>query len=180
MRLLRDRIDVIASNNPAFAFISFADSLLVKQVWSVGHVDSEISYTYSPESLFPAVIQLREAILETLGLSSYAIMSQGINAYADNEASYQSTVGNHFSFNTLGLPFAQILATEEAARSAIRSDVHAPAELYIDTMFYRSLNFKVEFDKNQLELYPYRSPMTKSATSMYVAMNVSEILENLK
>lgn len=178
LRNLRDRIDEIAKRNPTYAFISFADSLLVKQVWSVGHVDSQIAYTYSPEELFPVVIELQRAFKDTLGVPAYAVMTQGINAYTDEDASYQSSAGNHFSFNTLGLPFAQLMAIEDAARKAIRSGIHDPAELYMDTMFYRSLKLKFEFDKNKLKPHSYRSPMTKSTDSKYVATTVLEIFEN--
>lgn len=180
LRELRDRIDEIAKRNPAYAFISFADSLLVKQVWSVGHVDSEITYTYSPEELFPVVVELQRAFNDTLGVPAYAVMTQGVNAYADEEASYQSSAGNHFSFNTLGLPFAQLMAIEESARKAIRSKSHAPAGLYLDSMLFRSLKLKHEFNKRSLQLHPYRSPMTKSESSAYVATEVQDILDKLQ
>jgi hypothetical protein len=81
LRQLRDRIDDIADRHAGFAFISFADSVLIKQIWSVGHVDSGIKYTYSPEALLPVVSELRNAFLETLGVSTYTVMTQGINAY---------------------------------------------------------------------------------------------------
>ena len=48
---LRERIDRIAGDNPGAAFVSFADSLLVKTNWSVGKYDSEITYSYEPEAL---------------------------------------------------------------------------------------------------------------------------------
>lgn len=180
LRSLRDRIDDIAKRHPSYAFISFADSLLVKQVWSVGHVDSKITYTYSPEELFPVVVELQLAFKEALGVPAYAVMTQGINAYADEDASYQSSAGNHFSFNTLGLPFAQLMAIEDAARKSIRSNIHDPAELYMDSMFFRSLKLKFEFDKSKIKTHPYRSPMTKSASSSYVATTVREIVEGFK
>lgn len=180
LRHLRDRIDDIADSHTDFAFISFADSLLVKQVWSVGHVDSDIKYTYSPEALLPVASELRDAFMETLGVPTYAVMTQGVNAYDVNTSLHTSTKGNHVSLDTLGLPFAQLMSIEEAARQAIRSKVHPPAELYLDVMFFRSLRLKHEFDKKKLPVYQYQSPMTKSFNSGYVTASLNEILGHLK
>ena len=180
LRHLRDRIDDIADFHADFAFISFADSLLVKQVWSVGHIDSDIKYTYSPEALLPVVSELRDAFMGTLGVLTYAVMTQGINAYEGGTSLHTSTNGNHVSLDTLGLPFAQLMSIEEAARKAIRSKVHPPAELYLDATFFRSLRMKHEFDKKKLPVYQYQSPMTKSFNSGYVATSLDEILSNLK
>lgn len=180
LRSLRDRIDAVAEQYPDFAFISFADSLLVKQVWSVGHVHSSIKYTYSPELLLPVVSELIQAFKEALGLSAYGIMTQGLNAYSDDISLYRSAQGNHVSLNTLGLPFAHLMAIEVAARHAIKKGIHAPAELYLDSTFFRSLKMRFEFEKNRLETYPYLSPITKSPKATYVATSVGEIIGNLK
>lgn len=180
LRTLRDRIDTIADRYPDFAFISFADSLLVKQVWSVGHVHSSITYTYAPELLLPVVSELLKAFKEALGLSAYGIMTQGLNAYSDDVTLHRSAKGNHISLNTLGLPFAQLMAIEEAARRGIRTAAHPAAELYLDSTFFRSLKLKYEFDKNRLTPHTYQSPMTKSLKATYVATSVRELTDNLK
>lgn len=180
LRQLRDEIDAIADRYPGFAFISFADSLLVKEAWSVGHVDSEIEYTYSPEKLLPVVISLREAFERTLGVPAYAVMTQGLNAYADHEPLHHSANGNHISLNTLGLPFAQLQAIEDAARRAIRAKAHDPAELYLDSTFYRSLKTDYESKKQVLAEYPYRSPMMNSEGATYVATSVQDITFRLQ
>lgn len=180
LRSLRDRVDEIAARYSNFAFISFADSMLVKQVWSVGHIDCDIKYTYSPEALLPVVAELRDAFKKSLGLPAYAIMTQGLNAYTDGMALHTSASGNHVSLNTLGLPFAQLMAIEEAARSAIRAKLHDPAELYLDAMFFRSLKFKSGFERNQVATHFYRSPMTKSPGAAYVAVSAREIADNLE
>ena len=48
---LRDKIDEISARYPDVAFVSFADSLLLKSNWVVGHRGSEITYTYEPETI---------------------------------------------------------------------------------------------------------------------------------
>lgn len=180
LRSLRDRVDEIAARYPDFVFISFADSLLVKQVWSIGHIDCDIKYTYSPEALLPVVAELRDAFKQSLCLSAYAIMTQGLNSQADGAALHTSASGNHISLNMLGLPFAQLMAIEEAARRAIREKSHAPAELYLDAMFFRSLKFKFGFERNRVATYSYRSPMTNSSNAAYVAISGKEITDNLE
>ncbi|MDB5761828.1 MAG: hypothetical protein JWQ21_823 [Herminiimonas sp.] len=180
LHTLRDRIDMIADRYPDFAFISFADSLLVKQAWSVGHVHSSIGYTYTPELLLPVVSELFQAFEETLNVPAYGILTQGLNAYSDDVNLHCSGKGNHVSLNTLGLPFAQLMAIEDAARHSIRVKAHAPAELYLDSTFFRSLKMKFEFDKNRLPTHAYQSPLTKSPKATYVATSVREIMDNLK
>jgi len=179
LRQLRDQVDFIAAHHLDFAFISFADGLLVKQVWSMGHAESDIKYTYSPESLFPVVEELLNAFKGALGKGAYAIMTQGTNAYTDDAALHQSLSGNHVSLNTLGLPFSQAMAIDEAARSAIRAGRHEAAELYLERTFFRSLRLQ-DFDKKSLPLHAYRSPITKSFKSNYVATSVRDIMLHLK
>lgn len=176
---LRRLIDEIAARYPNFAFISFADSLLVKQAWSVGHVGSPITYTYSPEALLPVVADLMAAISAALGVRAYAALAQGINAYGDREVLHMSPSGNHISLNSLGTPFAQVLAIEVAAHAALRDGTHPPAELYLDAMLFRSLKLKFEYDKSRVTLYPYRSPMTGSKRSAYVAVSMQDMIDNL-
>ncbi len=146
----------------------------------MGHVQSDITYTYSPEALFPVIADLFHAFRETLGTPAYAIITQGVNAYAKGNALHLSPSGNHISLNALGLPFAQLLAIDKAVRQALREGSHQAAELYLDSTFFRSLNLKFEFDKNRLWKYGYRSPITKALGAGYVVTSLDEIKRNLK
>jgi len=102
------------------SFISFADSLLLKSNWTVGHYESTVKYTYSPEVFFGLFDELRVLYREELGLEIYAVLTQGSNEYYDDDVTHISASGNHISLNSLGLPFAQLLAIDDAARTAIR------------------------------------------------------------
>ena len=51
---LRDRIDDMARRYSDVWFISFADSLLLKSNWTVGHFESSVKYTYRPGDFFQA------------------------------------------------------------------------------------------------------------------------------
>jgi hypothetical protein len=179
LHALRARIDVIADKYPHLAFVSFADALLVKQVWSVGHVESAIRYTYSPEAIFPTIRDLHLAIEETLGVEAYTIMAQGMNAYGDQGALHISAHQNHVSLNSLGVPFAQLLAIETAVRRALKARTHGACGLYMDSLLHRSLKLDYAF-RDSLPLWPYQSPMTRAAGATYLATSIQAVLENLR
>ncbi len=175
---LRDRIDAIADATPSVAFISFADSLLIKANWFVGQYDSEISYSYEPETLIRLFPKIAAAYQEVLGMSIYATITQGMNEYEDTSLIHQSSGGAHVSLNSLGLPFAQLLAIDDAARNAIRCGHHERYELYVDDLFFHSLRFKYGFDKHAQPNAPYIAPMSASP-GKYYCTTASTILDNL-
>lgn len=127
---LRQKVDEFANANPDIAIISFADSLLVKANWTVGSVHNDLIYTYAPERLLVAAQELCQIVKQTLKLPAYAVFSQGYNEYFDDDLIHISASKNHVSLNSLGIPFANILAIDDAARIAIKSGAHEPAEVY--------------------------------------------------
>lgn len=175
---LREAIDELAESYPELAFVSFADSLLAKGNWRVGHVGSGVNYTYQPEMLVRLVPKIAKIYREVLGLEVYAVLTQGANEYYEDEPSHVSKSGNHLSLNSLGLPFAQLLAIDLAARKAIRTKIHSPHELYIDEDFYHSLRFVFAFEKNDKPSAQFRDPMTGRWSSYYYS-SCQEILNNL-
>ncbi|MCE9592490.1 MAG: hypothetical protein K8S99_18440 [Planctomycetes bacterium] len=118
---LRSRIDAIAATSPGIAFVSFADTLLLKSNWFVGQYDSNIAYSYEPESLVQLIPKIADAFQSELNLKVYAVVTQGVNEYHDKSLLHISDTRNHVSLNSLGLPFAQLQAIERAAREAIRT-----------------------------------------------------------
>jgi hypothetical protein len=175
---LRDRIDEIADATPGVAFVSFADSLLLKANWFVGQYDSDVSYSYEPETLIRLFPQVATVYREVLGMSVYATITQGVNEYADTSLIHRSPSGAHVSLNSLGLPFAQLLAIDEAARDAIRSGRHDRYELYVDDLFFHSLRFKYGFDKHAQPNSSYAAPMSASP-GRYYCTSSEVILDNL-
>lgn len=175
---LRDRIDYIAASTPGIAFISFADNVLLKVNWFVGTFDSKISYSYDPETLIRTIGQVATAYKDILGMSIYATVTQGVNEYIDNSLIHLSSSGQHISLNSLGLPFAQLLNIDEAARDAIRSRKHTGCELYIDELFFNSLRFNYDFDKQMQPSMQYPIPMS-SAPGKYFYTSINTILSNL-
>lgn len=175
---LRQMIDAIADATPGVAFVSFADSLLLKANWFVGQYDSDVSYSYEPEMLIRLLPTVAHVYREVLDMEVYATITQGVNEYADTSLIHRSSAGAHVSLNSLGLPFAQLLAIDEAARRAIRAGHHGRHELYLDEYFFHSLRFTYGFDKHAQQNAPYNAPMSTSP-GKYYCMAASTILENL-
>jgi hypothetical protein len=178
LNVLRDRIDEIADVHGEMAFVSFADSLLVKANWTVGQWDHETNYTYEPERLIWLMPSLADAYERALGLPIYAVVAQGHNEFYGNELMHSSAGGNHISLNSLGLPFAQIQSIDAAVRRAIRHGEHDPAELYLDQQFFHSLKWRYPFDKNAEPSYPYSAPMS-DGPCRYVPMSIKRLMDNL-
>src|SRR5215204_3444269 len=176
---LRDRIDDIASRYPDIAFVSFADSLLLKTNWSVGQWDSSVRYNYKPERVIHVLPEIASAYKDALGLSIYAIVTQGRNEFYRDELMHVSPSGNHVSLNSLGLPFAQLQAIEHAVRAAIRVGDHRPAELYLDDHFFHSLKWQYGFEKHKEPIFPYLAPMAHQPCE-YVLSSFRRVIDHLQ
>ncbi len=175
---LTARIDAIAAANPTLAFVSFADSVIVKAGWSVGTWDSDVNYTYEPEQILRVLPLIDQAYRDVLGLDTYAMVTQGLNPFHDH-LKHLSASGNHFSLNSLGLPFAQLQDMERQARKAIRAGEHGRAQLYLDKDFFNSLKWRYEFEKHKEPRNTYAAPMAQ-APCTYVMMSFQRLFENLE
>lgn len=175
---LRNALDSIAESNPGIAMFSFADSVLVKLDWTVGAFDNKTSYTYAPEKLIDIVEVIFGAFEEHIGLGCYACITQGFNEYSDGKVIHRSAKGNHISLNSLGLPFAQLLSVDQAAHQAIKSEKHGPYQLYLDSNYYRSLQWRHEFDRDAQPAGRYHSPMSR-CSSKYYCLNLDVARENI-
>lgn len=178
LSLLRDRIDLLASEYPSISFISFADSLLLKSNWSVGAFDTDIPYSYNPEVFIELAEQISNIYKECLGLPTYAVITQGQNSYYDDPLLHISESKNHISLNSLGVPFAQLMDIEHTARVNIRAKNHAPAEIYMDSQYYNSLSFPFDFKKNEQPKANYSTKMV-SGECKYYYNEVSVLIKQL-
>lgn len=175
---LRDRIDEIAASNPSVAFMSFADSLLLKSNYSVGQYDSHIKYSYEPEKILRLLPDIRAAYQNVLGLDIYAVITQGSNEYYDDALLHVSSTRNHISFNSLGLPFAQTQAIEHSARVAFKAGVHPMADVYLDESLYYSLRFKNGSAASKEGKFLYTAPMA-TGDSYYFPVSFQFLIDNL-
>jgi hypothetical protein len=179
LKELRTRIDKIAAVHRDACFVSFADSLLIKVNWSVGTFDTDINYTYEPELILRIIPELIKVFEDLVGLKIYAIATQGANEYYDESLIHISSERNHICLNSIGLPFAQLMAIDSAVQDALSNNRHAPAELYIDANLYHSLKFKHDFDKKAQPNFRYRAPMA-STSNVYYATDFSTVLRNME
>ena len=175
---LRDAIDDLAKRYREVLFISFADSTLLKSNWSVGYFKSDVEYTYEPEIFLRIAKEFQLIYQDALGLDAYAILTQGSNEYYDDSLHHVSETGNHICLNSLGIPFAQLMSIDEAARAAIRQKTHEPSEVYMDKQFYHSLSFRLDFDSHALGSSKYRSKMMSTDSSYYYS-TCQHIIDNL-
>jgi hypothetical protein len=176
---LRSQIDAIAAANPDVAFISFADSLLLKSNYTIGSYDSPIKNTYQPEKILRLLPNLRDAYRSVLGMEIYVVIAQGSNEYYDDGLLHISASKNHISLNSLGLPFAQIMEFEHQARAAYKDGIHPAADAYLDKTFYNSLRFKHGFDKSKEPRYRYTASMV-SGMSYYFPVSFQLLADNLE
>ncbi|HUW50878.1 MAG TPA: hypothetical protein VMV75_07670 [Sulfuricella sp.] len=176
---LRNKIDDLSHRHTDISFISFADSLLLKSNWSVGHFKSDIKYTYSPEVFIHLAGEIDSIYQEILGLRTYAVIAQGSNEYYDDALLHISPSQNHICLNSLGVPFAQLMEIEGTARKAIRSGVHPRSDLYMDEQYFHSLKFRFRFEKNAEPSNQYQAKMM-STPSKYYYSSLSNIVKNLE
>ena len=176
---IRDGLDEIAAKHPDVSFISFADSLLLKTNWTVGMVGSGVEYSYLPEAMLQLFGEIRDVYRAVLDLEIYGVFAQGSNEYYDDPLLHISASHNHISLNSLGLPFAQLMQIEAAARKAIRGKRHGKYELYLDEDFYNSLRF-VDYDTRTCSQYaPYEQKLS-GATGTYFYHRYDELFPKLK
>ena len=175
--MLRDRIDFLAEQHKDISFILFADSLIMKSNWSVGYFKKCIECTYEPEEFLIIIKKLQSIYREILGLEIYAVLTQGSNEYYDAPLLHISHTKNHICLNSLGIPFAELLAIERSAKEALRSKVHPPAEVYMDEQYYHSLNFKFDFDNNNMPKKTYKAIM-KTKEPYYFYSSCDDLLNN--
>lgn len=173
---LQQGLDDLAASNPDMMFISFADSVLIKSNWRpVEQTKGPASYT--PERLIVLLERTQVLFNAVVGLDTYAVVTQGGNEFS--ELVHLSKTGNHLSLNSLGLPFAQILSIDHAVRSALRSSLHPPAEIYMDSTVLSSLQLPFEFDKDALIRAPYEAPLAGGPAS-YVMSSRADLLHGLR
>jgi hypothetical protein len=176
--LLCDRLDSLAEKYKNISFISFADSLILKSNWSVGYFPKAIKCSYEPEVFLRIIKEIEAIYIEVLSLEIYAFLTQGSNEYYEEPLLHISNSKNHICLNSLGVPFAELLAIERSVKAAIQEKIHPPAQVYMDEQYYRSLNFKYGFDKNLKSKNKYKAIM-KTEQPYYFYSSCDELLSNL-
>lgn len=167
----REAVDGIAAAHPQVAFLSFADSVVLKSNWTTGFLKTNL-VKYDPETILRAFVAVRTAYKAVTGLDVYGVFTQGANEFSEEALMHVASSGNHVCLNSFGGPFADLKSIEEAARRAIREKAHEPAELYLDLRFYHSLERKAP---KHLQRFTYSSVIT-GVDSQYVCASCDQLL----
>lgn len=162
LQSLRNGLDLLAAKYPEIAFISFADSVLLKSIWSTSYVRDGFPQTYRPELMIEVFDAIKQLYLAELGLDAYGIFAQGANEFYEDELLHVSGPKNHVGLNSVGAPFAQIMEIEAAVKRAIKKGEHPAADLYLDQHFFASLNMKDYKFKEKVAAAPYISKVMES------------------
>ncbi len=176
---LREEIDLLAAQHSGLSFVSVADSLVIKTEWSLAPYETSAANIYSPETLVRVVEQLQKIYGYVLGLSVYAVFTQGANEYYEERGLHTSDTGNHVCLNSLGVPFAELLAIDRAVSETIKSGKLLPHELYMEDTFLHSLRMKCGFKRKNLAKGQYQGHLMRGPGAFYAA-SIGEILHNLE
>lgn len=177
--LLRNRLDTLAEKHKNISFISFADSLTLKSNWSVGYFPKAIKCSYEPEVFLKIIKEIEVIYSDVLDLQIYAVLTQGSNEYYDEPLLHISNSNNHICMNSLGVPFAELMAIEKSVHEALKKKIHPPAQVYMDEQYYHSLNLKYDFKNNSKPKNKYNAIM-KTEQTYYYYSSCDELLKNLR
>jgi len=123
-------IDSFAVNHPELAIVSFADTIIIKTIWSyLKHK------TYSPETFLKSVLDLRSLLRKRLHIKSYVIVTQGQNFIETDKLIHLNSTGNHIGMLSLGPPFAALFEIERTIRNNKEN-----SDIYLEDTFYYSMN----------------------------------------
>lgn len=159
---IRDEIDILANNYQNISFISFADSILLKSHWTAGSMMSTNNYTYQPEIFLKIFKEIKSIYNKYLGLNIYGIFSQGFNEFYESARLHISKTKNHVCLNSFGTPFAELFEIDKSARLEIEKSENFASELYMDELFFNSINFENTLNLSDLSTKNYTiSPIEK-------------------
>ncbi len=180
LQSLKEKIDEMAVRHEKISFISAADSLFLKSNWTAGHFQLGVKYTYQPEVFIHLFKELKAIYCEVLGLDIYGVFTQGSNEYYEDSLLHISQTKNHVCLNSLGTPFAELLAIDDAARKSIKTNGHLPCEIYMDSQYFNSLRLNFEFRRKQCGNNKYISKMNSEVSKKYFYSSCDELLANLE
>jgi hypothetical protein len=177
---LRLRIDQVASKNREYAFLSFADNVLIRRDWTADQAKYE--GTYEPEKTLDIISEVFDAIHAAFGLPAYAVVSQGANWVTDEAGSTAPKEPNHIVFGSLGAPFVELFEIERAVRTQVSAGGHAQAQLYLAGPFAKSLRFKGHAMPHFLRgrMVRFDSVVIGSERSLYLPVDMTDIVAALQ
>lgn len=173
-------VDKISEKESTYTFITFTDNIFIKKNWNSS--GQEYLDSYKPEHMLQIIKELQTEIYNVFKLASYAIVTQGLQLFKDNETLLQSNTSNHFFIGSVATPFIELFDIETAIRNKIKSNPEFKQNLYLSESFYISLRFNtLHFDK---EIFGISETLidNKSGVSLdsFRAINLDDLLEKIE
>lgn len=165
----RAKIDESSNRHDKIGYISFADSVILKQDWRICEYAR-----YSPEEMIAVVGDIRNAFRDCFSISAYAVFTQGINEYQDPGIFHFSDSKNHICMNSFGTPFAQLTEIEKSARDMVHNKPHEGCDFYFSETAFRSLEFMIVSPKTCIRHFEYFSSISKQI-ERYVGFNWDDL-----
>ena len=172
-------IDNIASKESFYTFTTFTDNIFIKANWQTSSPDYQIEY--APEHMIYLIKKIQEEIFRVFKLDSYAIVTQGIQLFKNDEI-LQHSVPNHFFIGSVATPFIELFDIENAIKYKIQDNPEFKRNLYLSESFLISLKFNsINIDKDKIGISGTLID-SKSGVCMdsFRAINIEELIGLIK
>lgn len=171
---LKEIINEFAKENISCDFLTCADNIIIKTNW---HLNETIN-TYSPESFVLTINDLMKKIEDNIGLSSYAIITQGANYVDENGLQKTDRLKNHFFMPSISVPFIEAFEIDNDARNRIRNKELKKSQYYLEHSFYISLkrNFYSSEEPDWFKFIEFTNSKNKNPLK-YTGVSFIELTE---
>jgi len=174
---LISEVDEIADKYENYAFISFADNILIKSNWSA--CITEYENLFCPEKLILVIKEIREAIKKSLNLDAYAIATQGVNYVENNNLFLKSGKNNHFAIPSIASPFSEIFDIDNKIKDNIRNGIHGEFQLYLSESLAKSMKYKDYKYQDKLQFFDYEAKNFSVLWNRYTVLNIEDFLSSV-
>jgi hypothetical protein len=116
-------------------------------------------------------LKLRTLLHQDIGIDSYVVITQGQNFIASKGMVHINRMRNHLGMLSFGPPFASLFAIDDTVKGL---NISEKRSLYIEKLFYDSLNDKSILDKSTLIRRNFLCPFLKTANE-FIAVNLYEV-----
>lgn len=173
-------VDRISSKESNYTFITFTDNIFIKRNWNSS--GQEYLDSYKPEHMLHVIKEIQTEIYNVFKLTSYAIVTQGLQLFKDNENLIKNNTNNHFFIGSVATPFIELFDIETAIKNKIVKNPEFKQSLYLSESFYISLRFNTPlFDKEKFGISE-KLLDNNSGVSMdsFRAINLDELLDKIE
>lgn len=174
-------MNILAENNPTFAFLTFTDNIFIKSNWS----SSKNNYlkTYEPEIFIKTVKKVIEIVEDSYNLKSYSVFSQGIHLIDEDTDLFRNTQNNHFFIGSIATPFVELFDIESAVNKRKKNrDTTILNSMYISESLFSSLHLK-DFSyrtKRLEESLDFEGKLLNGSLNKFISLDIDELINILE